>query len=160
MFSRSGYKDLLGTPKRLLLRLSGNILIISRGCNESIVGTLTRPSWSSIEMRFLSIFQNASLVIGYLRKPELVQKMDTSSSHLLKLWKFEKSGFEMGAMWYMMMWCFCLLWVVWYVCALEVDGKMVFQLTVLGEPWRGTKYFCFDIFPPLFRDPLCCGVLF
>ena len=49
-------------------------------------------------MRFLSIFQNASLVIGYLRKPELVQKMDTSSSRMLKLCKFEKSGFEMGDM--------------------------------------------------------------
>ena len=38
--------------------------------------------------------------------------------------------------------------------------KTGFVLTVLGEPRRGTKYFCFDIFPPLFRDPLCCGVLF
>ena len=51
MFPRSGYKDLLGTPKRLLLRLSGNIMIISRGRNESIIGTLMRPSWSLIEMK-------------------------------------------------------------------------------------------------------------
>ena len=29
VFSRSGYKNLLGTPKRLLLRPSGNVIIIS-----------------------------------------------------------------------------------------------------------------------------------
>ena len=31
VFSRSGYKDLLGTPKRLLLRPSENVLIVSEG---------------------------------------------------------------------------------------------------------------------------------
>ena len=38
VFSRSGYKDLLGTPKRLLLRPSGNVIIISRRCKRGYCG--------------------------------------------------------------------------------------------------------------------------
>ena len=34
VFSRSGYEILLGTPKRLLLRPSGNIMIISGSLPE------------------------------------------------------------------------------------------------------------------------------
>ena len=45
MFSRSGYKDLLGTPKRLLLRPSGNIMIISRVISRlNVLGELRRGS--------------------------------------------------------------------------------------------------------------------
>ena len=38
VFSRSGYKALLGTPKRLLLRLSGNIMIVSGRCKRGYCG--------------------------------------------------------------------------------------------------------------------------
>ena len=42
VFSRSGYKDLLGTPKRLLLRPSGNTMIISRRLCGDFVRTLVK----------------------------------------------------------------------------------------------------------------------
>ena len=44
VFSRSGYKDLLGTPKRFLLRPSGNTMIISRRLCEDFVRTLVKCS--------------------------------------------------------------------------------------------------------------------
>ena len=44
VFSRSGYKDLLGTPKRPLLRPSGNTMIISKRLCGDFVGTLARFS--------------------------------------------------------------------------------------------------------------------
>ena len=49
VFSRSGYETLLGTPKRLLLRPSGNIMIISGGCKRGYRGdtyeTLVKLTW-------------------------------------------------------------------------------------------------------------------
>ena len=44
VFSRSGYKDLLGTPERLLLRPSGNTMIISRRLCGDFVRTLVKFS--------------------------------------------------------------------------------------------------------------------
>ena len=50
VFSRSGYKDLLGTPKRLLLRPSGNIMIVSRKTMRGFCGDAYETLVSLIEM--------------------------------------------------------------------------------------------------------------
>ena len=70
VFSRSGYKTLLGTPKRLLLRPSGNIMIISGRCERGYCGDtyetlvkLTRDVKSCACSKYLGIVDS----VGFLR---------------------------------------------------------------------------------------------
>ena len=51
-FSRSGYENLLGTPKRLLLRPSGNVMIV---LEKEILNSMLRFILRSTEFEFLLV---------------------------------------------------------------------------------------------------------
>ena len=91
VFSRSGYETLLGTPKGLLLRLSGNIMIISGRCKRGYCGDtyetlvkLTRDVKSYACSKYLGIIDSIGL-LRMFRVGDLGVIFGISSNKMLRL---------------------------------------------------------------------------